>query len=517
MLPNINSDEDILAAAIDTDTTTTASIPALYDLRILLKFRDIDRNVRGIRSLSGLLSIIEGQKIMPGRKALILFSSGFVQPTGAGIYPVGTDVRAVAGAANLAGVTIFTLNTTGMAIYDPDQDSQSVRKTAAKTTRTIGPDTALGQFSRSIGLNTSENLMMLAEQTGGYAVSNTNDLVSEMGTVGASIEEYYVFTYSPANPVRNGRFRAISVKLKRSGLNIRARKGYYAFPETDRMPLLGFEAELLEAVHAPKPPTSFAVLVGGFSFPGPATAPITTLLVQFPLAPLKFEKVRDSSSYQVRADIMLLVRDVDGSVVHRFSRQHDLESQQEQLPSARQKAFSFCRRVALPAGDYVLEAVVRDRATGKIAVTKGKLSVAQPGAEDLLLSNIVLSSHPPRVINPDMGASDFGTDPLSANGRNVAPDLATAYRKSSDKTLVIYFSAQTLKTLMPIQCTLDFVRDGTVELQLQRSLYDNAGRAVSCLVEVGLDQLKPGNYELRLTAKDTSRSKSGKTMFVVLQ
>lgn len=160
---------------------------------------------------------------------------------------------------------------------------------------------------------------------------------------------------------------------------------------------------------------------------------------------------------------------------------------------------------------------MRDRTTGKVAVTKEKFDVAQPGAEDLLLSDIVLSSNPPRVINPDRGASDRGEDPLSANGRNVAPDLTTAYRKSSDKTLIVFFNAQTLKTLMPIQCTLDFVRDGAAELQLQRSLDDTSGRAVPCLVEIGLDQLKAGKYELRVTAKDSHGSVSGKTVFVIAQ
>jgi hypothetical protein len=391
-------------------------------------------------------------------------------------------------------------------------------KAASKSSRTVGPDTPLGQLMRNFGLNTSENLTMLAEQTGGYAVSNTNDLTSGMEALGANIDEYYVFTYMPANSIQDGKFRAISVKLRRSGLNIRARKGYYAFPDTDRMPLLGFEAELLEAVYAKKPPASFPVLVGGFSFPGPETATTTGLLVQFPLSPLKFERVRDSRNFQVRIDIMLLVKKTDGSVVHRLSRQCDLESPQEQLEATRQKGFSLYRRVALPAGDYVLEAVVRDRTTGKVAVTKEKFGVASPGSDDLRLSNIVLSSNPPRVVNPDAAPSpDRGEDPLRAGGRNVAPDLATAYRKSSDKTLVVFFSARTLKTSMPILCTLEFIRDGAAELKLQRSLYDTDGRAIPCLVEVGLDQLKPGKYELRVTAKDSRGSISDKAVFVVAQ
>ena len=40
--------------------------PVLEELLVLLKFRDIDSQSRGNRSLSGLLSIIEGQKVHSG-------------------------------------------------------------------------------------------------------------------------------------------------------------------------------------------------------------------------------------------------------------------------------------------------------------------------------------------------------------------------------------------------------------------------------------------------------------------
>ncbi len=39
---------------------------------------------------------------------------------------------------------------------------------------------------------------------------------------------YYVLGYRPSNSVADGTFRSITVKVKRPGIDVRARKGYVA-------------------------------------------------------------------------------------------------------------------------------------------------------------------------------------------------------------------------------------------------------------------------------------------------
>ena len=69
--------------------------------------------------------------------------------------------------------------------------------------------------------------------------------------------------------------------------------------------------------------------------------------------------------------------------------------------------------------------------------------------------------------------------------------------------------------MSPISVTLEFVRDGTPELKLQRSLFDTAGRAVPCLTTVDFDRLRPGKYELRVTATNEDGSAAGVAKFSV--
>jgi hypothetical protein len=119
------------------------------------------------------------------------------------------------------------------------------------------------------------------------------------------------------------------------------------------------------------------------------------------------------------------------------------------------------------------------------------------------------------IAKTDAGEDPFRlSDPLRAGGSDVIPDLSGVYRKSSDKELVVYFIVQPEKSA--IACTLEFIRDGAPDLTLQRSLFDTAARPIPCLTKVGLDQLKVGKYELRVTARSGSESVSGAARFSIV-
>ena len=93
---------------VSAEIDTALRAHAYDELAVLLTFREIDQETRGNMSLKGLLAIIEGQRLAPGRKSLILFSSGFAAiPSSARITDFGTEIQAVTGVANRSGVTIY--------------------------------------------------------------------------------------------------------------------------------------------------------------------------------------------------------------------------------------------------------------------------------------------------------------------------------------------------------------------------------------------------------------------------
>ena len=60
-------------------------------------------------------------------------------------------------------------------------------------------------------------LGLLADQTGGFLIANSNDLRDGFGRIDTDMRNYYVLTYVPKNTNFDGKFRTIDVKVKRPG------------------------------------------------------------------------------------------------------------------------------------------------------------------------------------------------------------------------------------------------------------------------------------------------------------
>ena len=72
----------------------------------------------------------------------------------------------------------------------------------------------------------AEGASMLADETGGMTVRNTNDIGKALASVVDSMSTYYIIGYEAPAHARGG-FKKITVETKTRGLHVRARKGYY--------------------------------------------------------------------------------------------------------------------------------------------------------------------------------------------------------------------------------------------------------------------------------------------------
>jgi hypothetical protein len=95
-----------------------------------------------------------------------------------------------------------------------------------------------------------ETLRTLAEATDGLAVVNNNDIEKGMQRVIDDLTSYYLLGYYSSNRKLDGRFRSIKVRVKRPGVDVRARRGYRA--ATDKEIREG--RELMTAAQAAAPP-----------------------------------------------------------------------------------------------------------------------------------------------------------------------------------------------------------------------------------------------------------------------
>jgi len=73
-------------------------------------------------------------------------------------------------------------------------------------------------------------LQTLADDTGGRAFYpyRIDDLAQSFADIGTELRSQYSLAYVPSNKAPDGRFRTIKIQSARSGLNVRARKGYFA-------------------------------------------------------------------------------------------------------------------------------------------------------------------------------------------------------------------------------------------------------------------------------------------------
>ncbi len=73
----------------------------------------------------------------------------------------------------------------------------------------------------------------LASATDGIAVMNSNDLDAGLRRIADDLSSYYLLGYYSTNAKLDGRFRTITVRVKRPGVEIRARRGYRAPTEAE--------------------------------------------------------------------------------------------------------------------------------------------------------------------------------------------------------------------------------------------------------------------------------------------
>jgi hypothetical protein len=76
-----------------------------------------------------------------------------------------------------------------------------------------------------------EFLQTVAENTGARAIVNTNEIGAEIDQMFDEAGTYYLVGYQTSNGRPDGKYRKIEVKVKRPGMTVRTRSGFYAARE----------------------------------------------------------------------------------------------------------------------------------------------------------------------------------------------------------------------------------------------------------------------------------------------
>ena len=125
--------------------------------------------------------------------------------------------------ANRANATFYTVDPRGLAAFDMPiyRDMDEVG---------LAPNVIQDQDSLRRRHDAMANL---ASATDGIAVMNSNDLDAGLRRIADDLSSYYLLGYYSTNAKLDGRFRTIAVRVKRPGVEIRARQGYRAPTEAE--------------------------------------------------------------------------------------------------------------------------------------------------------------------------------------------------------------------------------------------------------------------------------------------
>jgi VWFA-related protein len=120
-------------------------------------------------------------------------------------------LREITDDANRGNVTFYPVYARGLVAFDAP----------------IGPDKPPSLIEDSANLRVKQDgLRFLADNTDGTAIVNTNNVDGALQRIVGDLSSYYLFGYYSSNTKLDGRFRNITVRVKRSGVKIRARRGY---------------------------------------------------------------------------------------------------------------------------------------------------------------------------------------------------------------------------------------------------------------------------------------------------
>jgi VWFA-related protein len=490
---------------------------AQMESRMLQDFDVMERDQQGYSTTNGLFAIISRLRDLPGRKSMVLFSEGLAIPPAVQRLFLG-----VIDAANRANVSIYTMDAAGLR----GESSQASIRDLVNEAGSRGINTAYsgagGDAPLTQALEKNEDVLRqdphaglgtLAAQTGGLLFENTNNLRQGFDRIESDLHNYYLVGYTPLNETYDGRFRTIDVKVKRPGVTVAARKGYFAVRNTGGMPIKPWEAPALGALDQQPVPNAFPVRAGALLFPERVRPGLVPVLVDLKTAPLTFNTSDDGKTYS--SDFAVIVRFLDqqNQVVRKVSQHYEINGPVNALERARQGEVLFYREPELAAGLYTMEMVVYDAPSGKSSVRLSTVEVPRTDIDALRMSSLVLVKRAEKVPEEDRRTDN----PLLMKDVILYPNLGDPVSKGA-KEVGFYFAAYLAADGATPQFVIELLQDGKSVAQLPIPLapVDRMGR-IQQAGRLPIEQLRPGTYELRAIVKQGNAQVSRSTMLRIVE
>jgi VWFA-related protein len=357
-----------LATAEDVIDTSVVDAAAGINAEFLAWAKAVDRQResdlvrdRAKHTNAGLETIARRLAGVRGRKNLLWISSAFpiMVATGAGINSsLASELNTGLRALNDANVAVYPI--------DARRLIGAFSGRAADRNQTF---TTLSAVQDSV-----ETLQLVADDTGGRAYFNTNDLSGAMRRAMDDARVTYILGYYPSHNNWNGTFRQIKVEVKRRGVDVRHRKGYASTPALVRSGG-GRDVDLRETLQNPLEATAMALDVKLAKGDEPAT-----LAVTMRVDPRNITLTKAGERWNGEVDLLIAQRYPQGGVDVNFYTTLTLNLTAEQRDRVLREGLVVTRPIAIQPSTHQLRVAARDAptgATGSLIIPAEKLRAVQ--------------------------------------------------------------------------------------------------------------------------------------------
>lgn len=460
------------------------------------RMAELEAGRRGATAMNGLLSMVLGLRQIEGRKTAVLFSEGL--SGGAGL------LRAVIGQANRNNVAFYTVDARGLkAGAAPEIVPEGGWRAGV---RTEGPEAR----------QRAAYLEELASATGGFATADTNDVKAPLRRLTEDAGGYYLLSYTPQDKTWDGRFRQVEVRVKRAGVAVQARSGYFALPPGMQVLVFPHEVALLRALSMNPLPRQVEFRAGLYHFGAMPKEKVQCLFqIEIPIRNLSLRKNEAAGTYEMHASFLVLIKDSAGRAVRKATRDVPFSGPLDKLEGFLAGNFVYNDYFPLAPGRYVMESAVADRVGERLGTKRVSFIVPEVRAGQLALSSLVrvkrVESGPAPEVQYGEG-DDRGENPLRCRWGQVTPALEEDVRDR----LSFYFVVQGGQGPKP-RLVIEFRKDGAVISRSTPELGEAEGGRYPYYASAPLAALAAGHYELRVAVVQDGQATEARLGFEVVR
>jgi hypothetical protein len=435
------------------------------------------------QQLSAIQSVADAFREVPGRKALIYFSSG-MRTRG---VENDEQMRWTADACNRANMSIYSVDARGLVAMSPGGGAQ---RAGGRGTSIFSGRASLNQLASVV--ESQNTLVTLSADTGGAALLDDNDFSKLVHQAMEESSHYYLLGYYVPVPPQDGRFRRVEVQTRVKYEQVVSRRGYYA-----EKPFLGLsknekEFKLLQAVVDDLPAAELPLTISAEYFPDAVADYNVAVLLAFDYAQLS----DISGTENLNLEIIIIARDEQDRA--RAAVRDQLEIRNKQ--SEDEARFVYENLLVLEPGEYRVSAYIRDNRTGKMSKTRYALEL--PPDAPVRLGSLVLAGRWDELGSKTNYRIKSGKqltvldNPLLVGGRTLVPRVGSNFDPSETVYIHGKVNVEDESWNVEYRIVLSDVRGERLFEGTWKPLSPSSDQLLDINARLPLDQLKPGSYRI---------------------